>query len=104
MESIVFCFSLLWLNIYLLRDCHQIVFFTESLCVCMKMKRKVLATKHPIKQLFVFQNAVHYCQIHDTEDIECELHLGLSFLFCSGTLTGRGTCYLECVFAFLLDV
>lgn len=33
MKSILFCFSLLSLNIYLLKGYHQIEFFTESLCL-----------------------------------------------------------------------
>lgn len=88
----------------MLKDYHQIVFFLQNLCVCMKMKRKVLAAKPPIKQLFVFQSSEHRYQIHDKNDIECGLHLSLSFHFCSRTLPKRGTCYFECVFTVFLDV
>lgn len=73
-------------------------FFLQNLCVCVRMKRNVLTAKPPIKQLFVFQNSEHRYQIHETKDTECDLHLGLSFQFCSRTLAGRGTCYFECGF------
>lgn len=45
MTTIVFCFSLLELNMYLLEDYNKLFFFLLTLCI--RMQRKVLAVKPP---------------------------------------------------------
>lgn len=77
--------------------------FLQNFSVGAKMKRTMPAAKPPIQQLLAFQNSEHYYQIHDTNNIVCDPHPGLSFQFYSRILTGRGTCHFECDFTFFLD-